>query len=466
MIALLAGRAGREQVRVEYLDDLAEFAIALDLTGVPPAVVATAHEQILDTLGVIVGGAQAEPVRQLAERWHSPDGPCWALGLGRRLLPRQAALVNGTAGTWLDFDAGHRWSGGHPAVHVLPAALAVAQARRLSGKELLTAFIAGSEVACRIGLAKGPLVPVLHPHGSWPVFGAVAAVGRLCGITAGEVRRAMELAATLTLATSWNTAFAGATVRHVYAGLGAQLAIQAVEWTLAGWDGEPDGVGVVFGRIAAAGIVRRRATIALGQQWEFATSYLKPYPFARFGHNAIDVLQELHTQHPFRASDVARIVIRVGALGARMAHRHPQNELQARFSLPHAVAVWLARGRLRPEDFRDEALGDPELRALAERVDVSEDPEWEALSPRWRGATVTVVLRDGRTLTGETLYPTGDPEKPMLPEQVREKFQQLVAPVVGAAATAAAMQAVAALATLPTLEPLLEPLAGPLEAEP
>jgi 2-methylcitrate dehydratase PrpD len=444
----------------DYLDRLAEFAIGLRLDDIPVPVRATAQDQILDTLGVIVGGARAAPVRRLAARLATATAPCRGLGLGVRLSARHAALVHGTAGTWLDFDAGHRWSGGHPAIHVLPAALALAESLGRRGDDFLVAFVAGSEVACRLGLAKGPLAPSLHPHGTWPVFGAVAAAGRLCGITPGELRRALDLASTLTLVTSWNTAFAGATVRNVYAGLGAEVALQAIDWTLAGWDGERDGVGIVFGAIAASGINRRRATLQLGAVWEFATSYYKLYPFARFGHTAIDVLIDLRRAHPFAAEDIERILIRVGALGARMRERHPTTELQARFSLPHAVGLLLTRGAIQPSDFDGAALADAAVRAVAARVDVEEDREWEALSPQWRGASVEVILRDGRRLAGEAGHPRGDPEQPLAAGELAAKFDALVSPVVGAANALAARAAVARLAGLPSIEPIVAPLAG------
>ncbi|MCS6801576.1 MAG: MmgE/PrpD family protein [Chloroflexota bacterium] len=444
----------------DYLDQLAEFAVSLRPEDLPPDVQTQARAQILDTLGVIVGGTRAAPVQRLARRLADPAGACQGLGLGVRLSPRHAALVHGTAGTWLDFDGGHRWSGGHPAVHVLPAALAFAESLGRSGADLLTAFVAGAEVACRIGLAKGQLDPTLHPHGTWPVVGAVAAAARLCGLTAGELRRAFDLVSTLTLVTSWNTAFAGATVRHVYAGLGAELALHAVDWTLAGWEGERDGVGVVFGSIAAAGIVRRRAVMDLGTTWEFTASYFKPYPFARFGHPAIDVLVDLLREHRFSADEVEHIRIRTGALGARMREQRPTTELQARFSLPHAAALLVTRGTIEAWAFREEALDDPAVRAVAARVIVEEDPEWEALSPQWRGATVEVLLRQGRRLRGETGHPRGDPERPLSAEELAAKFDALVSPVVGAAPAAAARAAIDQLALLPSLQPLLAPLAG------
>lgn len=444
----------------DYLDQLAEFALALTSADLPDDVLELARLQLLDTVGVIVGGMHAKPVRALARRLARDDGRCRALGLDLRLSARHAALVHGAAGTWLDFDAGHRWSGGHPAIHVLAAALALAESESGTGADLLAAFVAGSEVACRIGLAKGPSAPNLHPHGSWPVFGAIAAVGRLSHLTVDQIRRAMDLASTLTLTTSWNTAFVGASIRNAYAGLGAELAIRAVEWTLAGWDGEPDGVGVVFGKIAANGINRRRAVIELGQTWEFTTSYFKPYPFARFGHNAIDILAELRVDRPFEADEVERIDVRVGAIGARMNAQHPGNDLQARFSTPQAIGLLLVNGRIDPWGFSGEALADERVRAVAGRVFVAEDVEWEALSPRWRGATVEVRLSDGTVLAGDTGYPRGDPEKPLSRSEIEAKFLSLVEPVVGIEAARAALSALVDVERLGSVAPIVDPLAG------
>lgn len=441
-----------------YLAELAEFAANLKLDAVPANVQSVARAHVLDFIGVAIGGNQVDTVRHMARRLADQNGAATAFGLPYMMLPRDAALVNGTGGTWLDYDAGHRWSGGHMIVHVLPAALAIGEKLGASGEEFLAAFIVGCEIGCRIGLAKGPSAPGLHPHGSWPVIGAVAAVGRICGLSAGEIRRAFDLVSTLTLATSWSTAFTGASVRNVYAGLGAQLAISAVEWVLADWEGEPDGVGVVFGSIAASGFNRKRAVIGLGERWEFTTTYLKPYSFARFGHSAMDVLTQLREGTPFAADDVARIDVATAAIGARMKEQHPTNELGARFSIPQAAAVLLKNGRIRSENFVGDALTDPALRAIAGKVFVRFDPEWEGLSPEFRGATVKVSLKDGTVLEGETDYMWGDPENPMTPKAIVSKYEEHAIPVLGtrrASQVRSKIRDIAKLSTVSELTSLL-----------
>jgi 2-methylcitrate dehydratase PrpD len=384
------------------------------------------------------------PVRALAAGCAA--GPSWT-PLGR-LRPRDAALVNGVAGTWLDYDLGHRWSGGHPAIHTLAAALAVAEEQDRSGEDLLLAFVAGCEVACRIGVAMGGLAPGLHPHGSWPALGAAVAACLLRGFSGGQIRAALETGSTLTLVTSWRTAFSGASIRNIYAGYGAELAVRLPDLALAGWDGEPDGVGVVFGGIAGPSLNRARATLGLGDQWEFTRSYLKPYPFARFGHAAVDALRAMRDERSFEPDEVESIWVGTYTLGAMMRERRPASQLQALFSIPHAFGALLTRGRLDPDCFRPASLSDPAIRAVAERVTVEEDAGWAALNPRWRGATVRARLRDGSALEREVSRTWGDPERPMSDEEVREKFRSLVAPVRGVAAAEAGLRAVDGIAGL------------------
>ncbi|MCS7003019.1 MAG: MmgE/PrpD family protein, partial [Dehalococcoidia bacterium] len=294
-------------------------------------------------------------------------------------------------------------------------------------------------------------------------LGAVAAVGRLVGASPEEIRAAMDLASTLTLVTSWQTAFVGATVRNLYAGVGAELATRAIDLVRAGFSGEPDGVGVVFGGILTPSINRRRVVIALGDRWEFARSYVKPYAFARFGHAAIDALRAIREAVPFAADDIAAIDIATGALGARMRDPRPTTELGARFSLPWAVGAWVVRGACGPDEFGEEALADSTIASVAARVTVREDAEWEALNPQWRGATVRVTLRDGRVLVDETDHALGDPERPLPLADVRAKFLAQVAPVVGQDRANAAADALLALETMPDSRALIA-LMHPTEA--
>jgi 2-methylcitrate dehydratase PrpD len=119
--------------------------------------------------------------------------------------------------------------------------------------------------------------------------------------------------------------------------------------------------------------------------------------------------------------------------------------LAAKFSVPYAVAAMLVRGAADVPAFRAPALSDPAILDLAARIAVEEDPKMTARLPGLRPARVSLQLTDGRTLSAEALTNRGDTEDPFSPEEIREKFRELAAPVFGEARAAAIEQAVLAL---------------------
>ncbi|GIW10276.1 MAG: hypothetical protein KatS3mg061_1333 [Dehalococcoidia bacterium] len=289
---------------------LAEFAARFDLAAAPKEVVQEGRRQLLDTVGVIIGGASVPEVRALAAIEARDPGPATFLGQDGWAAAEAAALVNATAGVWLDYDSGQRASGSHPAVHVVPAALAIAEEVGASGADLLSAVIVGCEVGARMGAAAGRLHPLLSPHGSWPVLGAAAAVARLLGFDGAQLAATLEVASSLTLLTSTGLHTAGANGRHLQAGLGAQRGIVAARLQAAGFTGDPEGCQQVFGRLVTPTFNTRRLAIDLGRQWEFLRGYYKPYACARVTHAAIDALLAIRRQRAalgIHAEDVVAI---------------------------------------------------------------------------------------------------------------------------------------------------------------
>jgi 2-methylcitrate dehydratase PrpD len=419
---------------VSGLRALAEFAACFDLAAAPKEVVQEGRRQLLDTVGVIIGAASVPEVRALAAIEARDPGPATFLGQDGWAAAEAAALVNATAGVWLDYDSGQRASGSHPAVHVVPAALAIAEEVGASGADLLSAVIVGCEVGARMGAAAGRLHPLLSPHGSWPVLGAAAAAARLLGFDGAQLAATLEVASSLTLLTSTGLHTAGANGRHLQAGLGAQRGIVAARLQAAGFTGDPEGCQQVFGRLVTPTFNTRRLAIGLGRQWEFLRGYYKPYACARVTHAAIDALLEIRRQRAalgIHAEDVVAIEVVTFAAAAALADPHPTSELAARFSLPYILAATWVRGDAGPASFATTIRRHPAVRRLAERVRLREDPEYTALTPEYRPATVSVQFRDGTSLTVERLNASGEPDDPLLPLWLEEKFDGLVAPVLG-----------------------------------
>ncbi len=417
---------------MRYLDDLATFAAGVSLERLPAAVVDAARWAVLDTLGAMLAGSRLPENTRLAalaaERGRA--GAATLVGHGATAEPMLAALSNATAGVALEVDEGHRWGGGHPAIHTIPAALAVAEERRASGRAFLEAVVAGYEITSRIGGATTPR-PNVHSHGTWGTLGAAVAVARLEEMDAGETRRALNVAASMTPANSWTPCFEGATIRNVYPGRSGLQGILAVHLVRCGFTGLADGPSDVYGTILADRFEPEQALEGLGTEYRITTNYFKLHACCLFNHPALDALAALRAATPFEPDEVASITVTSVPFAARMADPAPATMLSAKFSIPHAVAALLVTGRSDVQAFLDRARNDPAVRDLAGRVEVRGDAEMSMRRPGHPQATVAVRLTDGRTLEGSTTVVRGDAANPAPREALLAKFRGLAAPVVG-----------------------------------
>lgn len=434
----------------DYLTPLCDFAARIRFEDLPPAVVSRARQVVADTLAVIAAGAREPEIRALAERLAGGDGPATLLGDGRRTGALPAALINGAAGTFLELDEGNQFGRGHPAIHVLPAALAVCEEKRLSGRDLIRALALGYEVGTRIGIA-AKIRMSMHPHGTWGTTGAAAAVATLCGYPAAGFREIVNLSACLALATSRKTMLEGATVRNVYSGVSNHMGLLAHHLVASGFTGEADGLRTVYGAVISESFDPAAMTAELGERWEIARNYFKQHACCRYNHAALDALLAIMARAPggrLAPDAVAGVEVETYALAAQLCDRGPRNMLAAKFSIPFAVATTLVHGGTGVASFAPEAVGRPEVQALARRVRVVEDPALTAMMPARRPARVRLTLTDGTVLAAEALVNKGDAEDPYTPDELRRKYLDLAVPAWGEAAATAVFEAVGELETL------------------
>jgi 2-methylcitrate dehydratase PrpD len=412
------------------LDGLAGLVAATRPEAIPAPVRRHAALVVADTVGAILGGSLEPEVARLRQAERAA-GPAAVLAPGfRRVEPWWAIVANGIAGTALEQDEGHRFARGHPSIHVWPAALAEAERLHAGGERLLTAFILGYEVAARLG-AGGPVRTGMHMHGVHGTVGAAAAVAALRGADRTATAAAMAVAGGLTLATSWRTALEGATVRNAYAGVSGASGWLAVDLAAAGLSGLPDMLPETFGRISGARFDPRLVLEEMGTRWEIARNYFKRYACCRMNHGPLDALEALLAEGPLPADAVEAIRVETYAGAATMSGRDPQGSLAAKFSIPWALAVRLVRGDAAPDSFREPALSDARVRALAGRVAVEEDPALDARLPAERPARVEVRLRDGSVRSRAVDTPAGEFDRPYPRPLLHGKFLGLVAPVLG-----------------------------------
>ena len=335
--------------RPAWLAQWAEFACALRYEDLPTEVVERTRLVILDCLGAIIAG-RGEPEVQAAQQGFRRTHP------GSSYLD---AFVGGTAGTSLEIDEGNQYARGHPGIHVVPAVLASALSRLVSGREAIVAIVLGYEIGARIGIAS-KLRVTMHPHGTWGTVGAAVGIGKLHGATTAECAEVINVAASLGLTTSRRTMLEGATVRNTYAGFSNMLGMMAWDLVKAGFKGEADGVGSVYGGIAADDWTPGAMVLDLGTRWEIARNYFKRHAACRYNHGALDALAKIVAEAGGRIepADVSAIKVETYVWAAQLDHPAPQTMLSAKFSMPFSLATFIVNGAATLDAFRDSARND------------------------------------------------------------------------------------------------------------
>ncbi len=413
-----------------WLAAWAGFAARSRFADLPAEVVARSRLVLLDCIGAIAAGAAEPEMQALAARMVEREGHGAApvIGLPHAARPGTAAFLNGTSGTMLELDEGNQYCRGHPAIHVVPALLA---APRGDGAALLLALVLGYELGARVGIAS-KLVVTMHPHGTWGTLGAAMGVAKLHGATAEEMRAVINIASTLGLATSRRTMLEGGTVRNAYAGVANMLGLTAWDLARAGFEGERDGVATIFGSVVATDFQPAEMVADLGTRWEVARNYFKRHAACRYTHGALDALAAiLGRTGPLGLDQVRAVEVDTYVWAAQLDSSAAPNMLAAKFSLPFAVATFLAHGAATVPAFRAPARADAAIQSLAARVVVNEDPSLTAMLPGLRPARVRVTLADGSTHIAEVTTNRGDTEDPYTEAEIRAKFRELAGPVFG-----------------------------------
>jgi 2-methylcitrate dehydratase PrpD len=415
----------------QQIEELAEFVAQTRWEDFPEQVQRHTKLVLLDTLGVILAGAERPEVRQLRDRLAGTAGTgatVFAHGWPRH-DPRTAALLNGIAGRSIELCEGLRFVSGQAAMQVLPGILAVGEHLGNSGREMLGAFVLGYDVAARLSSGFTPR-PLAHQNGQVPLLAAAAAGARLHRLDATGISRAMRIATTLLLTPSYTNAVAGATTLNVAGGMSGFAAALAPELALAGFVAQDDAIEEALGNLVGSGFTPEAILEDLGTVWHITRNYFRLYACCNPIHPALDCLREaLAALHP-TPDQVERIDIATYSFASVMRNPDPPNFFASKYSLPHAAATMVVRGGARYGELDDAALDDPTIAALRHRVHITEDAAMSAVAPRLRPARVTLTLIDGRKTTHARESHEGDFQQPFAESEIRGKFQDLAGVVL------------------------------------
>ena len=395
-----------------YATQLAQFALKLRYEDIPSAVRVRAHSLILDALGIAVAASNYPFAPQILEGLLNLGGPGTLRLVGRseRLTLRDALNMNGALIHGLDYDDTHMNSIVHATAAALPSVLTVGELTNASGKELLTSYVIGMEVAIRLGLVKpfGWHDEGYHATGVVAHFASALICGRLLGLSRQQLVSAQGIVGS-TASASQEFAEEGAWNKRLHPGWGAVAGVTACYLAKSGfvgpskpYEGRYGVYRMHLGETAVANADFTAITADLGSRWELDAAAIKPYPTCHFTHAAADAALELQRQHQFAANDVEHMQVAIpdGTLpvvAEPAANKpRPRSEYDGKFSMHYIAAAALVRGKFDLAELAPESLSDPAILAPADRVDCSADPDTRF--PEFFSGGVTIKLRDGREL--------------------------------------------------------------------
>jgi 2-methylcitrate dehydratase PrpD len=409
---------------------LADFVVETSYGDLSQPALNAARRSLVNFLGVTIGGAHHEEIESAlkALKRLGANGTVPILGRSERVDAVNAALLNGTSSAVLDFDSTQmKRTNIHPSGPVLPAILAFAHGRNVSGQDFIAAYVLGVEVACRVANGVfGETNPGWHVTGVTGGIGAAAAVARLLKLDAEQTVAAMAIAANQAsgLREMYGTACKALTPgRAARDGLlSAMLAAEGFSAPERPIEGRK-GLSMVF----TGHEVPPSLTAELGAGYEIELNIFKPYPCAIVTHAVIDGVSRLCTEDDIVPADITGIELEVAPIAAELAgHTEPQTELQSKFSLTHAAAVAATHRVARVEHFSEAAVHDAGFAALRKSVAVK-----TKTGLRKNEAYVLIRTTDAKTHRVHVEHALGSLEHPMSDGDIAAKFTTLVEPVLG-----------------------------------
>lgn len=457
--------------------ELVEYAVGTRYEDYPEEVIEKAKLFILDNIGCALGGSKSVIGRCLTEPFKRMGGSPEAtlIGWGTKVPCIHAAFINGSNANALDFDDTYMFVGiGHPGASNIPAALAIAEWRKASGKDIINAVLTGYDVGNRIGLAIQPTQERLSKVwgvGTWQVFNAVVAAGKVLNLNRDQMLHAFGVAGT--------TAPVPNTQKW-----GWDMAERPVHWVKepTGW---PCWTGTLAAILAENGFIGNRhvldgdngfwimagsdrcdydlMTKGLGDEYVIMDYMnIKRYSACRWQHPALDCIEQIRDENNLKPSDVKEVIINAYEWVKSQEVHDPVNIVDAQFSIPYTAAMVLMGFKPGPAWYAEDNLGAPNIKDLAHKVSVVVDPDLEKIY--WEKEEVTsrvdIITQTGERHTKFVDKPRGDARNPLSNEEVEDKFRTQASYVLEEASISRAVNMIYDLEDLDNIDELMGLLTG------
>ena len=414
------------------LENLSEYIVSLQLTGIPNVVQNQAKMCLIDVFAVTLAGAKTASAKMLCDVacMTYKRGNSDILGSDHKLNPAGAAFANGSSAHALDFDDNCYAGIVHGSAVVFPSVLAMAQEFNSSGKDLLLAFIVGLEVEFAVAKA---LSNSIYDRGWWTTsilgaIGSAAGASKIAGLSKKPVANALSLAIVGGGATR---AVRGTTAKHYYCGRAAENGVTASLAATYGATGPEyvfeDSSGMA--EVLNDGIFDAKIIEKLNTEFSLLNPGvdLKKYPVCYASHSCIDAVKEIVKNNGLNSLDVVSLTCLVPpVVASNLTFSVPKTVAQAQFSLQFAIATVLLFGDVQLKHLKYELVVNPEIISLSKRIRmiVSEIPKQfessEHICPEW--GYVELMTRKGVRKHCFIGSPLGSASRPMPEEILRQKF--------------------------------------------
>jgi 2-methylcitrate dehydratase PrpD len=459
---------------VGLTQEVANYVFKVSYKDIPSEVIRLARGFILDGLGVALAGSTDECSRIVQAHVRKLGGreECAVLGTAWSAPAPKAALANGVAGHAMDYDDTQLSTSKeavyglltHPTTPVLAAVLAVGEKQKISGAELMLAYIVGVEVECRIADSINPhhYQSGFHSTATMGGLGAVMAVGKILRLRENVLVQALGICASMAAGLRENF---GTMTKPLHAGRAAENGVTAALLAQSGFTAATNILEAQRGfyHAMAGGYDESKIAGRLGRPYfmEEPGISIKPYPSGSLSHPAQDLILDLVREHDLHASDIESIEVGTNSnVPNALIYPMPKTALEAKFSIPFCMAIAVLERKAGIAQFADSKVRQKKVVELMKRVRLYVDGELEALGFDQVRSRIRIRLHDGRSIEGRYDVARGHPEKPMSWSELAEKFKECASLAVPADNAGRVIDLVARLSELKTLNPLIRALAS------
>src|ERR1700682_4057007 len=418
-----------ELPKTSVAETLADKIVALTSGDLPAATTRKCEDLLIDVVGLCVTARNQDYIASALAGWDD-DGPCTAIGHARTLNAAGAAFVNGTAAHGEDFDDTFEGGPVHAGAVIVPAVLAACERHNPDGRMALTGIAVGTEVLCRLSLVVPKAVHKagFHPTAIFGAMGAAAGVGAALGLNAKQIVDALGIAGSMAGGIIEYLA-EGAWTKRLHAGWAAQSGIRAALLARG---------GVVVPRTVFEGVHGlfhgfahttegdyEALTGDFGSRWVTDTLAFKPYPCGTMAQPYIDCARRLAARG-VRPEDISEIVCEVAEGTVHRLWEAPAgktrhaNGYSAKFATPYLLATGFVHGGVGLGAFTEEAIGDPQVLALAGKVKSGIAPKNP--SPNNFPGHIRAKTRDGGVIEERQPHLRGGAQEPLTRQDVTDKF--------------------------------------------